>query len=82
MKEMKILEISDKGQDYKAEICALRHNLSVAQGKNKELELQLRICVAEAEDRLEENKELKKEIEKLKIEVEKIHSRYEILDIR
>ena len=62
-------------------ICALTHNLSVWEHEKKNLESQLRLCVGEAEDRLEENKELLKEIELLKIEVEKIHSRYEILDL-
>ena len=58
-----------------------RQLLYVAKIKNKRLEAQLRLCVAEAQDRLEENEELKKENEKLKKEVNKIYSRFEIIDL-
>ena len=51
-----------------------RQLLYVAKIKNKRLEAQLRLCVAEAQDRLEEN-------EKLKKEVNKIYSRFEIIDL-
>ncbi len=64
------------------EICALNHNYSILENERNLLRSQLRLCVEEASDRLMENKELLKEVELLKIEVEKIHSRYEILDIR
>ena len=49
--------------------------------EKERLESQLRVCVAEAEDRLEENKSLIKENEELRIEVEKIHSRFDILEL-
>ena len=58
----------------KEEICSLRHNLSVEKKENEELRETMKLCVVASEKILLENK-------KLKIEVEKVHSRFEILDL-
>ena len=73
--------IFTKENEQKAEISALRHNLSVAKEKNKELKTQVRVCADSAEIILNKNKQLEKKVARLTIEVEKIYSRYEILDL-
>lgn len=67
--------------DLKEEICALRHNYSILEKKYNELYQQNMCYAGEINWMKDELGDKAEEIEKLKIEVEKIHSRYDIIDL-